>query len=249
LLQAAPIAARLYGDTSLELASLLSELSGAKRALGKQMEAVLMLESALRMRELQPGERPIDYVSDLLRLAALRTELDGAGAARELWTRAVAACDKSLLPESPQCLAALDALAGSHRDQSEYAEAEPMYLRLLALRQAAFGRDSAELISTLDSLAYVRFGLKRYDDAQTVYERLLALWEASAGRHHPMVALTLDKMAELFAAQERYAEAEPLAARSTAIRIKMLIDSLARSGRIREARLGRRIACPTDGNQ
>ena len=50
-----------------------------------------------------------------------------------------------------------------------------------------------------------------------------------------MVALTLDKMAELFAAQERYREAEPLVTRSTAMRTRMLIDSLSRSGRIREA--------------
>src|SRR5437588_490594 len=83
-------------------------------------------------------------------------------AARELWTRAIGACDNSLPPESPQCLAALEALAGSMRDESEYAEAEPLYLRSLALRQAAFGRDSAELISTLDSLAYVQFGQKKY---------------------------------------------------------------------------------------
>ena len=43
--QAAPIAARLYGDTSLELASLISELSGVKRALDKPTDAVLLLES------------------------------------------------------------------------------------------------------------------------------------------------------------------------------------------------------------
>ena len=121
------------------------------------------------------------------------------------------------------------------RDRAEYSEAEPLYVRLLRLREAAFGADSAELISTLDSLSYVYFGLKRYADAQPVYERLLALWEASAGSGHPMIALTLDKMAEFFAAQDRYAEAEPLVARAAAMRTQGLIESLKRSGRIQAA--------------
>jgi len=235
LMRAAPIAARLHGDTSLELASLLSDLSGAKRAFSKPMEAILMLESALRMRELQPTEQLVDFVNDLLSAATLRIGMDETGAAKALLDRAVATCDKALPPESPQCLGSLDALAGLLRDQSEYSQAEPLYIRLLALRQAVFGRDSADLISTLDSLAYVQFGLKRYAEAQPVYERLLALWEASAGPDHPMVALTLDKMAEFFAAQERYSEAEPLVARAAAMRTKILIESLDRSGRIKMA--------------
>ena len=45
LLRAAPIAAKLHGDTSLELASILSNLSGPQRALGKRKEALLSLES------------------------------------------------------------------------------------------------------------------------------------------------------------------------------------------------------------
>jgi len=235
LLRAAPIAAKLHGDTSLELASVLSDLSGPQRALGKKKEALLSLESALRMRELHPAELLAEYASDLLRTSAIRIDMGETGAAKDLLTRALAACEKALPPESAQCMTVLDALAGVLRDRSEYSEAEPLYVRLLRLREAAFGADSAELISTLDSLSYVYFGLKRYADAQPVYERLLALWEASAGAGHPMIALTLDKMAEFFAAQDRYAEAEPLVARAAGIRTQGLIDSLKRSGRIQAA--------------
>ena len=235
LLRAAPIAAKLHGDTSLELASVLSDLSGPQRALGKRKEALLSLESALRMRELHPSELLAEYATDLLRTSAIRIDMGETGPAKDLLTQALAACEKALPPESAQCMAVLDALAGVMRDRSEYSEAEPLYVRLLRLREAAFGADSSELISTLDSLSYVYFGLKRYADAQPVYERLLALWEASAGPGHPMIALTLDKMAEFFAAQDRYAEAEPLVARAAAIRTQGLIESLKRSGRIQAA--------------
>src|SRR5260370_89100 len=235
LLRAAPIAAKLHGDPSLELASVRSDLAGPQRALGKKKEALLSLESALRMRELHPSELLAEYATDLLRTSAIRIDMGETGPAKDLLTRALAACEKALPPESAQCMTVLDALAGVLRDRSEYSEAEPLYVRLLRLREAAFGADSAELISTLDSLSYVYFGLKRYADAQPVYERLLALWEASAGPGHPMIALTLDKMAEFFAAQERYAEAEPLVARAAAIRTQGLIESLKRSGRIQAA--------------
>jgi tetratricopeptide (TPR) repeat protein len=235
LLRAAAIAANLHGATSLELASVLSDLSGPQWALGKQQDALLSLESAIRMRELHPTEQLAELANDLLRTSAIRINLGETGPAKDLLTRALTACEKALPPESALCTCVLDALAGVLRDSSEYSEAGPLYVRLLRLREAAFGADSSELISTLDSLSYVYFGLQRYDDAQPVYERLLALWEASAGSDHPMIALTLDKMAEFFAAQERYAEAEPLVARAAAMRTRTLIESLKRSGRIQAA--------------
>src|SRR5258706_393215 len=235
LLRAAPIAARLHGDTSLELASVLSDLSGSQRALGKRKESLLSLESALRMRELRPTEQLAEFAGDLLRAAAINIDLGETGPAKDLLNRALATCEKALPPESAQCMGILDALAGVLRDRSEYSEAEPLYVRMLSLREAAFGADSSELISTLDSLAYVYFGLKRYADAEPVYQRLLALWEASAGPDHPMIALTLDKMAEFYAAQDRFAEAEPLVSRAAAMRTKGLIESLKRSGRIQAA--------------
>jgi len=92
--------------------------------------------------------------------------------------------------------------AGVLRDRSEYSEAEPLYVRLLRLREAAFGADSAELISTLDSLSYVYFGLKALRRRATRIRAACSRYgRPSAGPGHPMIALTLDKMAEFFAAQ------------------------------------------------
>src|SRR5260370_41286969 len=101
--------------------------------------------------------------------------MDETGAAKTLLDRAVATCEKALPPESPQCLSSLDALSGLLRDQAEDSQAEPLYLRLLAIRQAVFGRDSADPYATLVSLAYGLIGLKRYHAAQPVYQLLLSL--------------------------------------------------------------------------
>ncbi len=239
LKQAAPLGIKLHGDTSLEVAAILSGLSGAQRALGKRKDAILSIESALRMRELHPTEKLVDFAKDLFSAAKIRIDLEDTKLAKELLTRALGTCEKALPPESPQCLRILDELAGILRSRSEYAEAEPLYVRALRLREAVDGPDDPDLIATLDSLAYVYFGLKRYEDAEPMYKRLLALWEVSAGPDHPMVAATLDKMVEFYAAQERYSEAEPLTIRATAIRTNALIDSLKRAGRVFFQDLGR----------
>ena len=232
LKQAAPLGIRLHGDTSLEVAAILSGLSGAQRALGKRKEAILSIESALRMREIHPTEKLLEFANDLFTAARIRIDLEDTKLAKDLLTRALGTCEKALPPESPQCLRMLDELAGILRLRSEYADAEPLYERALQLRETVEGPDSPELISTVDSLAYVYFGLGRYEDAEPMYRRLLSLWENSAGHDHPMVALTFDKMAEFYAAQERYAEAEPLIVRATTIRTRALIDSVQRGGRV-----------------
>ena len=232
LKQAAPLGIKLHGDTSLEVAAILSGLSGAQRALGKQKDAILSIESALRMREIHPTEKLLDFANDLFSAARIRIEMEDTKLAKGLLTRALATCETALPSESPQCLRMLDELAGILRIRTEYAEAEPLYVRALRLREAVDGPDAPDLIPTVDSLAYVYFGLGRYEDAEPMYRRLLELWETSAGPDHPMVALTLDKMAEFYAAQERYAEAEPLIVRATTIRTSALIDSVKRGGRV-----------------
>jgi len=135
-------------------------------------------------------------------------------------------------PGDPQCLQAIEALAGIYRDGSQYAEAEPLLLRAVRLREAADGPETAELIPSVDSLAYVEFGLQKYPEAEAQYKRLLSLWEKNAGQDHPMVALTLDKMAEFYAAQHRYEEAEKSAMEALALRAKTYIASLNQTGRV-----------------
>jgi tetratricopeptide (TPR) repeat protein len=135
-------------------------------------------------------------------------------------------------PGDPQCLPAIEALAGIYRDRAQYADAEPLLHRAVRMREAADGLDTAELIPAVDSLAYVEFGLQKYPEAEALYKRLRTLWEKNAGADHPMVALTLDKMAEFYAFQHRYDEADEVATAALALRAKTYIASLNQTGRV-----------------
>lgn len=229
LVKAIEICARTHGQSSPELAPVLSELATVQRARGERAEAIASLKSAIGIREANPTFKSEDLARDLTSQALLESDRN---AARGILIRALAAWETVVPPDSPQLLPVIDALAALARDAYEYAEAEPLLLLALIIRQAALGPDSSELLATLDSLAYVYFGEKKYAEAEPVYKRLLELWQLNAGPEHPMVALTLDKMSEFYAAQERYPEAEQAAFSALELRTRMHMASLNQAGRM-----------------
>ncbi len=206
-------------------------LSAAARAAGNPGEALALLESAIKLDEESQAPRD-DFAKDLTRLASFKIQAGDRKAGKETLLRVMDLWRESGPADGTQELAALDALAGLHRDDAEYPEAEDLLLRAMRIREVAYGPNSSELISTVDSLAYVLFGQKKFAEAEPYYKRLLALWEASAGPEHPMVALTLDKTAEFYAFQQRYAEAGPLVQRSLTLRTNLLMSSFNQTGRI-----------------
>ena len=238
LQQAADEAAKAYGESSPEAAGALEEIGAGERAQGHGQQAQTSIEKAIKIRDVQTGAGRAGLARDLTMDAVLVQQAGQEEAAIELLKRAIQQWSLEQ-PGDPQCVPAIEALAGIYRDRSQYADAEPLLQRAVRLREAASGTESAELISSVDSLAYVEFGLQKYPEAETLYKRLLALWEKNAGSDHPMVALTLDKMAEFYAFQHRYDEAEKAATAALDLRAKQYIASLNQTGRVllMEARL------------
>lgn len=232
LSRAAVLVAKQHGETSLELAALLSELAVVARSSGNRREALASLEKAIRIREGHPEAKPEDIAKDVTEAGLSQAGLGDTKSAKDTLHRALSLWATAAPPDSPQLLPVLDALGVIYRDGAEYGEAEAVFLRALTIRELLLGPDSSELLSTLDSLAYVYFGQKKFSEAGPVYKRLLALWESSAGQEHPMVALTLDKMAEFYAFQQQYDEADAAASRALAMRTNMHIASLNQTGRI-----------------
>src|ERR1022692_4623072 len=210
LQQAAGEAAKAYGDSSPDLAAIVK---------------------AIKIREAQTDAARAGLARDLTLAAVLHQQAGQEAPAIELLKRAIQEWSMAQ-PGDPQCLPAIEALAGIYRDRAQYADAEPLLQRAVRMREAADGLDTAELIPAVDSLAYVEFGLQKYPEAEVLYKRLRTLWEKNAGADHPMVALTLDKMAEFYAFQHRYDEADEVATAALALRAKTYIASLNQTGRV-----------------
>jgi tetratricopeptide (TPR) repeat protein len=231
LQQAADAAAKGYGESSPELAAVLEEVATGERAQARAEAALAAIEKAIKIREAQTGAARAGLARDLTLAAVLHQQAGQDEPAMELLKRAIQEWSLAQ-PGDPQCLPAIEALAGIYRDRSQYADAEPLLQRAVRMREAADGLETAELIPSVDSLAYAEFGLHKYPEAEAAYKRLLSLWEKNAGAEHPMVALTLDKIAEFYAFQHRYEEAGKAATAALELRAKAYIASLNQTGRV-----------------
>jgi tetratricopeptide (TPR) repeat protein len=97
--------------------------------------------------------------------------------------------------------------ADDHRAQGRYAQAEPPYLRAMALAETVWGQDHAALKQAQGHL----------DEAERLYRRALDIKEKLLGSIHPDVAMTLNNMAVLSKTRGRYVEAEAMYRRAMAI--------------------------------
>jgi tetratricopeptide (TPR) repeat protein len=94
--------------------------------------------------------------------------------------------------------------------QGQYADAEPLYKRSLAIREKALGSDHLDVAQSLNNLAELYQAQGRYADAELLHKRALAIREKALGPDHPDVAVSLNNLAELYQAQGRYADALPI---------------------------------------
>ena len=66
----------------------------------------------------------------------------------------------------------LDNLASLNRAQGQYAEAEPLVRRALAIREKAFGLDHPEVATSLENLAALCRATNRGEEAETLVKQV-----------------------------------------------------------------------------
>lgn len=116
----------------------------------------------------------------------------------------------------------LNEVANYCYDLGQYADAELLYKRSLAIYEQTLEPDHSELAVSLNNLAFFYHGQGKYSKAEPLYERSLTIYEKTLGPDHSDVALSLNNLAVLYKVQGKYTEAEPLFKRSLTIREKAL---------------------------
>ncbi len=111
----------------------------------------------------------------------------------------------------------LNQLAIYLQSRAEYAEAEPLMRRALAIDEESFGPGHPNVARDLNNLAQLLQATNRLAEAEPLMRRALTIDEASFGPGHPNVAIRLNNLARLLQATNRLAEAEPLMRRALAI--------------------------------
>ena len=134
-----------------------------------------------------------------------------------------AAMERLASPEQALDLATcLNWIAVFYHEQGRYAEAEPLYVRSLSIREQHLGQDHYDVAESLNGLATLHQWQGRYGEAEPLFVRSLSIREQQLGDNHPEVSSSLNNLALLYKSQRRYGEAEPLYLRSLEIKQRQL---------------------------
>jgi len=144
-------------------------------------------------------------------LLPLAREFYDSGRFREALTTLEQTRDKSgKTADSRDEADVLDLRALILRDLGKFAEAEPLFLKSLAIREKAFGQDHPDIAISLNNLALLYHSRGKLEEAKPLYKRALTISEKVLGRNHPNIAIILNNLAGLYDDQGHYAEAELL---------------------------------------
>ena len=124
---------------------------------------------------------------------------------------------------SPQALSdSLDRVAQFLALNGQYAGAEPLLRRALAIQEKTLGPEHPETATSLNNLAYLLESTGDYAAAEPLCRRALAVREQVLGPEHPDSATSCSDLAGLLADKGDYAAAEPLCRRALAISERVL---------------------------
>ena len=106
--------------------------------------------------------------------------------------------------------------------EGNYAAAEPLIRRALALDEKTFGLEHPTVANNLIFLARILKTKGEYAAAEPLYRRALTILEKTLGAEHPVFGSSLTSLASLLHNKGDYAGAEPLYRRALAIHEKTL---------------------------
>ena len=109
------------------------------------------------------------------------------------------------------------ALAELRSKRVKHAQAEPLYLEALAIREQALGPAHPGVASVLKNLAACYASQGQLTRAEQHCQRALEIYTEGIWTEHHEVALTLSNLAAIYFMQEKYVQAEEASRRALKI--------------------------------
>jgi tetratricopeptide (TPR) repeat protein/transcriptional regulator with XRE-family HTH domain len=185
------------GPEHPETARVLNNLAELYYRRGKYEQAEPMYLRALHIWEQQLGAEHPHTATSLNNLAELYYQQGKYEQAEPMYHQAIATKEKLLGVEHLDTAYALQGLALLHRDRgNEDAEAERLFVRILAIRERQLVATHPDLAETWHEFAIFRQQQGRWDEALSFYRRALAARSHTLGPSH---AATLDTHKRLIA--------------------------------------------------
>lgn len=216
---------RRFGNTSTNVAGILSKLAGLYDDMGDYAQAASLDRRALPILEQLRGRETLQLADTLDDLAWEYREMGDYDQALPLFQQSLTMTEHLPGRENPDVATTLDSdvattldsMADVYCDQGDYAQALSLCQRGLEIRTKVLGPDCPDIVDSLLSLGNIYKGLGDYSKALTMCQRGIDIAERRLRPDHPLVADHLFLLGQLREDLGNYDEAFAAFRRALAI--------------------------------
>ena len=212
---------RAQGPTSLPVAETELELAQVTLAHGDPSAAEGHYTRALAIRESLLGRDHPLVARVVFGIGTLRSDQGRLDEAEAMYRRALRIDERSTA-DSAELADDLTGLGAVSWKRKQYAQAESLIRRSIAIREQRLGPDHPDVAASLNNFGALYWSKDRYTDALPLYERVRRIYERTLDPLHPNLAIAYSNLAETYWKLGRFAEAESLFRRSLAMKEQRL---------------------------
>jgi eukaryotic-like serine/threonine-protein kinase len=130
--------------------------------------------------------------------------------------------------ENPDTLNSMHNLAVLYRDEGKYAQAEPLFTRVLEVRRRVLGQEHPRTLNTMLTLAMLYRDQGKYTQAEQLVTKVLDVRRRVLGDQNPDTLISMDNLALLYRDEGKYAQAEQLYTKVLELQRRVLAPEHAR---------------------
>ena len=197
-----------FGPDHPAVATSLRDLAWLAYVRGDYDRAEVLYEDALHIHRASGGS-VLDVAADLEGLGLVRRIRGDHAGALDYLREALELRESELPPDDDRVMANLNTLAYVLYNLQRYAEAEPIYQRVLALRRRTLGVH-VQTAQALNDYAALLLADGRAEESIALHREALAIRRRLLGDTHPHVAQSLSQVGWALQSEGRYVEAEGL---------------------------------------
>jgi tetratricopeptide (TPR) repeat protein len=193
---------------------------------GDDARQVELLER--EMAELASSGKFAEAQEPARKILAIRTRVQGVDhwqtvdSERQVRTLAQVAASSPEAREEFASLYRIVAVADDLMQRAQYAEAEPLYRKAMAICEQVLGEDHPDTARSYNNLAGNLNAQGKYAEAESLFLKVVVINEKVLGKVHPGMVRSYNNLGLYYFYRGRYAEAEPLLHKVLAIREKAL---------------------------
>ncbi len=208
-----------FGSEHSQVATSLSNLACAYKALGRYSEVEPLLVEALELDKRLLGEQNVCVSISLINLASLYNLQGRYDDAETMFLQALELSKYWCEEDKTLLITCLNHLVALYFERYEYEKAESVLMR--AIEESKDFSDVNHLPNLLNYLARICKHQQRDAEAENFYKLALEKTKQLVGENHPDIATHLNNLALFYLEQKRHTEAESLWIQALELRKKI----------------------------